>query len=164
MQRRVAPRGVPAPSRLRQWALAALDGRRGGITLRVVGNAESRALNRRFRGQDKPTNVLSFPYEQDPLAEAAPRRSGRRAGGTRPARQTGVFGDIILCAPVVRREAREQGKAPAAHWAHMVVHGVLHLQGLDHIRARDAKVMEARERAILARLSFPDPYAQQPSR
>jgi len=69
-----------------------------------------------------------------------------------------VLGDIVICAAVVRREAREQGKVAAAHWAHMVVHGVLHLLGLDHIRPADAKVMEGRERAILARLSFPDPY------
>jgi probable rRNA maturation factor len=101
----------------------------------VVGPAESRALNRRYRGKDKPTNVLSFPCE-------AP----------------GELGDVVICAPVVAREAREQGKAVAAHWAHMVVHGVLHLRGFDHIRAAQAKVMEARERAILARLSFPDPY------
>jgi probable rRNA maturation factor len=109
---------------------------RGAVTIRVVGAAESRRLNRRFRGKDKPTNVLSFPYDVP-----------------------GALGDVVICAPVVNREAREQGKAPAAHWAHMVVHGVLHLLGHDHIRAADAKMMEARERAILARLSYPDPYS-----
>jgi probable rRNA maturation factor len=139
VQRAVA-RGVPAPARLAGWARAALGRRRGEVTVRVVGAAESRALNRRYRGKDKPTNVLSFPSE-------APARGKQR-----------VLGDLAICAPVVGREAREQGKRPDAHWAHMVVHGVLHLLGFDHIRAADAKVMEGRERAILARLSFPDPY------
>ena len=135
MQRRIPPRGVPSPARLRRWAEAALGGEAGELTVRIVGSRESRALNRRFRGKDKPTNVLSFPY-----------------GGP------GVLGDLVICAPVVNREAREQGKSPAAHWAHMVVHGVLHLRGFDHIRNAEARVMESRERAILARLSFPDPY------
>jgi probable rRNA maturation factor len=72
--------------------------------------------------------------------------------------EPGVLGDVVICAPVVAREAREQGKTPDAHWAHMVVHGVLHLRGFDHIRPGEARVMEGRERAILARLSFPDPY------
>jgi probable rRNA maturation factor len=135
VQRAVAARGVPAPARLRRWARAALGRRGGELTVRVVGAAESRALNRRYRGKDKPTNVLSFPSQ-------AP----------------GVLGDLAICAAVVAREAREQGKRPDAHWAHMVVHGTLHLLGFDHIRPADAKVMEGRERAILARLSFPDPY------
>ena len=139
MQRAVA-RGVPAPARLKGWARAALGRHGGEVTVRVVGPAESRALNRRYRGKDKPTNVLSFPSE-------APARGNQR-----------ILGDLVICAAVVNREAREQGKRAAAHWAHMVVHGVLHLLGFDHIRAADAKVMEGRERAILARLSFPDPY------
>ena len=128
-------------AQLRRWAKAALGRRKGEITLRIVGPAESQALNRRYRKKDKPTNVLSFPYD-DVL--------GRKGG---------MLGDIVICAAVVSREAREQGKAARAHWAHMVVHGVLHLLGMDHIRPKDAKVMEGRERAILARLSFPDPYA-----
>ena len=123
------------PARLKLWARTALAGQAGEITVRIVGERESRALNREYRGKDKPTNVLSFPYEEP-----------------------GALGDLVLCAPVVNREAKEQGKTAAAHWAHMVVHGVLHLRGFDHIRAGDAKVMEDRERAILARLSFPDPY------
>jgi probable rRNA maturation factor len=135
VQRAVAARGVPAPGQLRRWALAALGRRAGELTVRVVGAAESRALNRRYRGKDKPTNVLSFPSD-------AP----------------GALGDLVICAPVVNREAREQGKRPNQHWAHMVVHGVLHLLGLDHIRPADARVMEGRERAILARLAYPDPY------
>lgn len=126
---------MPSSARLKAWARAALAAENGELTLRIVGSGESRRLNREYRGKDKPTNVLSFPYEEP-----------------------GSLGDIVLCAPVVNREAKEQGKTAAAHWAHMVVHGVLHLRGYDHIRAPDAKVMEARERAILARLSFPDPY------
>ena len=135
IQRRVPARGVPAARQLRRWAQTALGTEAGEITVRIVGARESRALNRRYRGKDKPTNVLSFPGELP-----------------------GLLGDLVICAPVVNREAREQGKRAAAHWAHMVVHGVLHLRGFDHIRSGDAKVMEARERAILARLSFPDPY------
>ncbi len=136
---------MPSPARLRAWAEAALGGTRGELVIRIVGNGESRALNHRFRKKDKPTNVLSFPGEPSPLTAV-------------PQAGEGNLGDVVICAPVVNREAREQGKAPAAHWAHMVVHGVLHLQGFDHIRTAEAKVMEDRERAILARLSFPDPY------
>jgi probable rRNA maturation factor len=140
VQRAVAARGVPSAVRLKAWGRAALVGAAHGrdrreLTVRIVGAAESRRLNRRYRNKDKPTNVLSFPSE-------AP----------------GVLGDLVICAPVVAREAREQGKPAAAHWAHMVVHGVLHLLGFDHIRPDDARVMEGRERAILARLSYPDPY------
>ena len=103
-------------------------------------------LNLRYRGKKGATNVLSFPAR-------APRRRPRRSGELLP------FGDVVICAEVVEREAREQGKAPAAHWAHMVVHGALHLQGYDHENVRDASVMEARERALLAELGFPDPYS-----
>ena len=130
-----AVEGAPSPARLRAWARSALGRASGDVTVRIVGPAESRRLNRRYRKKDKPTNVLSFPYD-DP----------------------GVLGDIVICAAVVNREAREQGKRPAAHWAHMVVHGALHLLGFDHIEPTDAIVMERRERAILARLSFSDPY------
>ena len=125
---------MPSAARLKHWASLALAGTPGELTIRVVGKAESRRLNRTWRGKDKPTNVLSF--------HGAP----------------GEVGDLIICAPVVAAEAREQGKTPTQHWAHMVIHGVLHLRGYDHIRAADAKVMEGRERAILARLSIPDPY------
>ena len=135
MQRRVAA-GVPSAARLKRWARAALGAGAGGeLTIRVVGAAESRSLNLRFRGKDKPTNVLSF--------HGAP----------------GELGDLVICAPVVRREAREQGPPAADPWAHMVVHGVLHLRGFDHIDPAEARMMESRERAILAGLSIPDPYA-----
>jgi probable rRNA maturation factor len=128
-----AVRAAPPAARLRAWALAAA--RAGSeVTLRVVGAAEARKLNRAFRQRDYATNVLSFAY------------SGRQ-------------GDVVLCHPVIRREARAQGKTLAAHYAHLVVHGVLHLHGLDHLRARDAQRMERAEVRILRRLGVADPYA-----
>jgi len=124
---------IPSDATLRKWARAA--GIEGIVTVRYVGAAESRRLNRRFRGKDYATNVLSFPYSAKPLE-----------------------GDLVICAQVVAREAREQGKALRAHHAHMLVHGLLHLAGLDHERAREAARMEGRERRILAELGFADPY------
>jgi probable rRNA maturation factor len=129
---------APGPASLRRWARLAAGRRRGELGIRVVGARDSRALNARWRGRDKPTNVLSFP--------AAADLRGRQ------------IGDLIVCAPVVAREAREQGKSVAAHWAHMVVHGTLHLLGFDHERAAAARRMEGRERALLARLGIADPY------
>lgn len=125
---------APAPATLRRWARLAAGRRRGELGIRVVGSRESRALNERWRGRAQPTNVLSFPGD------------GR------------MIGDLVVCAPVVAREARAQGKALSAHWAHMVLHGTLHLLGFDHARAADARRMERRERALLARLGFADPY------
>jgi probable rRNA maturation factor len=136
-----AARGAPSTRRLRAWALAAA--RAGSeVTLRVVGAAESRRLNRVFRGRDRATNVLSFGY--------APARSARAAA---------VHGDIVLCHPVICREARAQGKTLTAHYAHLVVHGMLHLRGMDHARARAAGRMERAEIRILRRLGVADPYA-----
>ena len=108
--------------------------------IRVVGVAESRRLNRVYRGQDRPANVLSFDADRREAAAA------------------GLLGDLAICAPVVAREARQQGKALPAHWAHMVVHGTLHLLGYRHDRPRETAVMEAREQAILAALGYGDPY------
>jgi probable rRNA maturation factor len=140
---------VPTPAQLRKWARAALtEGARGELTVRIVGEKESAELNSRYRGKKGATNVLSFPAggaEAPPLARVTDELL--------------PFGDVVICANVVAREAREQGKVAAAHWAHMVVHGTLHLQGYDHEKARDAKVMEARERELLATLGFPDPYS-----
>jgi len=136
-------RGCPPDRLLRRWVLAALGGRSSGMELAVhiVGPRESAALNRRWRGRDRPTNVLAF---QHAVVPELPRRP---------------LGDIVICGAVVRREAGEQGKPPYAHWAHMVVHGTLHLLGYDHERRADARIMEARERRVLRRLAFPDPYA-----
>lgn len=127
--------GAPSPRRIRKWVQAALS-EDAEITVRIVGAAEARALNRRFRGRDHATNVLTFVYEEGAW----------------------LRGDIALCAPVVAREARAQGKGVAAHYAHLVVHGVLHLQGYNHGTEREARVMERRERRILGRLGYPDPY------
>jgi probable rRNA maturation factor len=127
---------VPGRATLRRWAAAALD-RDARVTLRLVGRREGKALNARFRGKDAPTNVLTFVYDD---------------GVT-------LSGDIVICTPVVRREAREQGKTLKAHLAHLIVHGMLHLQGYDHQRAAEARRMERREVALLASLGIPDPYA-----
>ncbi len=143
VQRRVPPAGVPAPAALRGWALAALQGARGELTIRIVDEAESAQLNARYRGKNSPTNVLSFPYESEGFDESP---------------EGPVLGDLAICAPVVLREAVEQDKEARAHWAHMVVHGVLHLLGRDHESDAEAETMEAEERAILAALGFPDPY------
>lgn len=145
-------RGVPHTKRMRAWADAAYRAhykiralRRvppAQVSLRVVGAAESRKLNREWRGKDKPTNVLSFP-----------------AGDNfTPHDELPSLGDLAICVPVVTREAREQSKPADAHWAHMVVHGVLHLLGYDHENDRDARVMEARETKILGEFGFADPY------
>jgi probable rRNA maturation factor len=136
--------GVPKPAELKRWALRALAGDvRGELTLRIVDARESAELNSRYRGKQGPTNVLSFSAE-------APAVQGE---------ELLPYGDVVICADVVEREAREQGKPLAAHWAHMVVHGALHLQGFDHENVRDAGIMEAREKALLAELGFPDPYS-----
>ena len=127
---------IPPDRKLRAWARAAAP-RGGAVTLRYVAEAEGRRLNREYRGKDYATNVLSFPY-------------GERGA---------LEGDIVICAPVVAREARAQGTALDAHHAHLLVHGLLHLQGYDHEKgAAEAKRMEARERRILRELGFPDPY------
>jgi probable rRNA maturation factor len=127
---------IPSDRRLRAWASAVLP-KGSEVTVRYVAEAEGRRLNREYRHKDYATNVLSFPYE-------APR--GR------------VKGDLVICAPVVAREAREQGKAIEAHHAHLLLHGLLHLAGYDHERESDARRMERRERQLLAKLRFPDPY------
>jgi probable rRNA maturation factor len=140
VQRRVRPPGLPSASTLRAWATAALGSAAGDVTVRIVGEAESHDLNRRYRGKDNPTNVLSFAYDGETL-------------------DIPVLGDLVICAPVVEREAREQGKDLQAHWAHMVVHGCLHLLGYDHEQDAEAQEMERREREIMAGLGFADPYA-----
>ena len=147
VQHAVRSSGVPKRAELERWALRALaDDVRGELTIRIVDERESADLNSRYRGNEGPTNVLSFP---------AGGADVPAAGGE----ELLPFGDVVICAAVVEREAREQGKPRAAHWAHMVVHGALHLQGYDHENVRDAGIMEARERALLAEMGFPDPYS-----
>jgi probable rRNA maturation factor len=123
---------------LRRWARAALE-RDAALTLRLVGEAEGRSLNARFRGKDRPTNVLTFAYDQTP------------GGGP-------VQADIVVCLPVVEREARAQRKRVRDHLAHLVVHGVLHAQGMDHEHDADAQAMASRETEILRRFRIADPY------
>lgn len=134
---------APKKHQIRRWAQAALL-RDVELTVRLVGEAEGRALNRDYRGKDYATNVLTFVYDDDgrPVVEGAP-----------------LMGDLVLCVPVVVREAAAQGKSLDAHFAHLVVHGMLHLQGYDHEVEAEAAVMEARERDILRMLGYADPYA-----
>jgi len=135
--------GAPAVDYLKRCARHALAGEAGEVVIRIVGEPESAGLNERFRHKRGPTNVLAFPTGDDPL----------------PADEPVPLGDIVICAPIVAREAAEQGKTADAHWAHMVVHGCLHLMGYDHIEPDDAEAMEARERELLSGLGIGDPYA-----
>jgi probable rRNA maturation factor len=135
-------RRVPTIGKMRHWIRSALGTKRGrcAVGVRLVDRAESRKLNSTYRSRNRPTNVLSFP---------APVK---QPGGER------LLGDLVICAPVVAEEARTQGKTVEAHWAHLVVHGTLHLTGHDHDRPSAARAMEAREIRILARLGFTNPY------
>ncbi|OGA02233.1 MAG: rRNA maturation RNase YbeY [Betaproteobacteria bacterium RIFCSPLOWO2_02_FULL_64_12] len=129
-------RGVPPLARFLQWAEAALS-RPAQFTLRIVGEREAKKINRQFRGKARSTNVITFRYHED----------GRS-----------LSGDIVLCAPVIAREARRRRQPREAHYAHLTVHGLLHMQGFDHRNAGDARVMERLETRILRRLGYPDPY------
>lgn len=135
---------IPDVQDFRLWARTAVQREEAEIVIRVVDEEESADLNAQYRHKAGPTNVLSFPFEAPP-------------GVTSP-----ILGDLVICAPVVEREAREQNKTLLAHWAHMVVHGLLHLQGYDHIVEDEALKMEAEEIAILSGLGFPDPYEGEP--
>ncbi len=126
----------PTLRQLKQWAGAALRSS-AQVTIRLVDSREGRRLNRDFRGKDYPTNVLTFVYDPD---------------------ASGLMGDLVLCAPVIKQEARKQKKPLFHHYAHLVIHGLLHLQGHDHVREKDAQVMEKMETAILKKLNIPDPY------
>ena len=137
IQSGVDPAALPRRATLRRWALAALE-RDASVTLRFVDGREGRELNLRYRGRDRATNVLTFVYDDGVSLE----------------------GDIVLCAPVILKEARAQHKSLAAHYAHLVIHGMLHLQGYDHERDSDAATMERRESALLRRLRYRDPYAE----
>ncbi len=138
--------GVPAAASFRKWVAAALDSRirDADLAIRIVGDKEGRSLNHHYRGKDYATNVLSFPAE---------RPEGLPEGVKLP-----LLGDLVICAPVVAREAREQKKSLTAHYAHLTVHGALHLLGWDHDDDRDAECMEQLEREILAGLGIADPY------
>jgi len=133
---------LPARAQIRRWVAAALE-HPAEITVRIVDAEEAQALNHDYRDKDYVPNVLTFEY-----GEVGHDQSGRGVLG----------GDVVICAPVVEREAREQGKPLQDHYAHMTVHGVLHLQGYDHIEPHDADIMESREAAILERFRIPNPY------
>lgn len=139
---------LPTDDEFQRWASLALEGRKAGgeLCIRIITPDESQQLNRDYRGKDKPTNVLSFPFE-------AP--SFDIPGGL----PIDIIGDLAICAEVVEREATEQNKVLAHHWAHMVIHGTLHLLGFDHINDDEAEIMESLERELLAQLQIPDPYA-----
>ena len=128
--------GVPLRADFVRWPRAALVGG-GEVAIRLVDADEGQELNKEYRGKDYATNVLSFPYETEPV----------------------VMGDLVICPSVVAREAAEQNKALAAHYAHLTVHGMLHLQGWDHDDDKEAEVMENKETEILAALGYADPYA-----
>lgn len=140
---------LPAEALFHRWVQAALEASEwqpscsgsAELTIRLVDELESEALNLQYRGQPKPTNVLSFPADLPPEWPLE------------------VLGDLVICAPIVIQEAAQQHKPPMAHWTHMVVHGVLHLLGYDHINDRDAECMESLEIRILAELGVPNPYS-----
>ena len=140
----LARRRMPSPQQVEDWVRVALTGQRNDaqLVVRIVGEKESAGLNSTYRGRTGATNVLSFCFENPELL-------------TPP-----LLGDVVICAPLVDSEAREQRKEPLAHWAHLVIHGVLHLLGYDHEDDGDAEVMEQRERELLALLGFPDPYVE----
>lgn len=142
LQRAVRGVRLPARAEFQRWAAAALVAVTPSVevVIRVVDEAESAVFNETYRHKRGPTNVLSFPFEAPPGPDSE------------------LLGDLAICAPVVIREAREQGKSLSMHWAHMVVHGMLHLQGYDHVEAAAADEMEDLERRILGQLGYPDPY------
>jgi len=133
---------LPTASHFQQWLDAAVlpFQQEAEVTIRIVDEAESQQLNDQYRAKDKPTNVLSFPFQCPPGIDLP------------------LLGDLVICAKVVASEAAEQGKAPATHWAHMVIHGCLHLLGFDHINDDDAAEMEAEEIQILQQLGISNPY------
>jgi len=135
---------IPSLQDFSRWASAALDKQRqhAELVVRVVDEDESATLNQTYRNKQGPTNVLSFPFEIPEGVDV----------------EMDLLGDLVICAPVVEMQAHEQGKAVQAHWAHMVVHGTLHLQGFDHLTDEEALVMESREKEILTGMGFQAPY------
>lgn len=135
----------PDDAQLQGWVDTVLEHEQQAdaeLTIRIVDAAESAELNQQYRHKNGPTNVLSFPFECPPEVEL------------------NLLGDLVICAPVVAQQAQEQHKTEQAHWAHMVVHGTLHLLGYDHENADDAEIMESKEQAIMQSLGYPDPYRE----
>jgi len=143
VQRASTAGDLPSDADIGRWVEAALEELPGPVelTVRLVDEAEGAALNERYRGRPGPTNVLSFPFDAPDGVDLP------------------LLGDLVICAPVVAREAAEQGKPAPAHWAHMVIHGVLHLRGYEHQEPAQARRMESLEIRVLGRLGLPDPYS-----
>ncbi len=141
VQYAVRGREIPGKKAIKNWAMTCLQGIRtdAEVTIRIVGEEEGAGLNHTWRKINHATNVLSFPAGDNSIVPE-------------------LLGDVVVCAPVVIREAAEQGKEADAHWAHMIIHGILHLLGYDHVNDRQAKIMEALETEKLNRLNYPDPY------
>ena len=131
-------KSIPAATQFKRWVKAALADQQAEITIRIVDRPEISTLNEQYRHKTGPTNILTFPF-------AAPIK-------------TEVLGDIVICAAVANQEAKQQHKPPAAHWAHLTIHGILHLLGYDHNTAKTAQQMESLEIKLLAELGFPSPY------
>jgi probable rRNA maturation factor len=144
IQRIVAPKSLPSTAQLKQWTKAVLKNRipAAELTIRIVDKNEITELNSTYRQKNKPTNVLSFPFDMPEELDD----------------ETPLLGDIVICAEVIEEEAAEQDKSIESHWAHMVVHGTLHLLGYDHVEDQEAEIMEAEEIKILASLGFNNPY------
>jgi probable rRNA maturation factor len=142
LQRAERFENAPADEQFETWVTAVLQSRGDAeLTIRLVGREESRTLNHTYRGKDRETNVLSFPAELPDGVDIP------------------LLGDIVICAPLVEQEALEQAKPVEHHWAHLTLHGLLHLLGYDHVEESDAKEMEALETSLLASLGISDPYA-----
>lgn len=146
LQNAIEDASTPDEPSFYRWLSAALEGRRNEaeVSIRLVDAPESQQLNAQYRGKDKPTNVLSFPFE---APEGIPAEEINH-----------LLGDLVICAPIIQQEAQQQNKPEENHWAHMVIHGTLHLLGYDHVTDEEATIMERLEREILATLAIPDPY------
>lgn len=142
IQRATSHSNIPSRYYFQRWINLVLDSekRKGEITIRIVDEAESKDLNSRYRHKNKPTNVLSFPFQ--PLGNL----------------DLSILGDLVICVRVVEKEAKQQNKKILAHWAHMVIHGTLHLLGYDHVKENEAEIMEKKEILLLAKMGFENPY------
>jgi len=155
-------KNIPSPDDFQTWANATLKNHSHPVSLciRIVGPAEMQALNKQYRQTDKPTNVLSFHYEEDSSDEAAFLPRQQFSTGTADDEEFPLLGDIAICADVVAHEAQSQAKEENAHWAHLTIHGILHLLGYDHQTTAEADAMEALEIKLMKTLGFPNPYCE----
>ncbi|PPD04196.1 MAG: rRNA maturation RNase YbeY [Methylobacter sp.] len=147
--------GQPLPGQLQTWVDSVLHECKqpANLVIRIVDESEGALLNAQYRGKNGPTNILSFPFEQPEGIDFAAENADL----------SHYLGDLVICSPVIAQEAESQGKALTDHWAHIVIHGVLHLLGFDHLKAQDADIMEAKEIAILKKLNINNPYCEENS-